>query len=356
LRLLLFVALVGCTEVPDGDFVPSAPPDAEPAEGWAVGFTPRGKPAEDVLIQGMASEAANLDFFGGAVLAGFQEEVLGSDDHLASLDRLLDGASAVQIVVPWYQADATASTFARLPGTTPTDASIVSAVERIHELGGEVMLTAFVDAENGDWRGYFDPTDSGAWFAAQEELIRHYAALSEELGVSAMSVGSEYTQTEAVYEDQWRDVIVAARGEFSGDLTYSANWNDTDGAGGGFEGVPFWDDLDAIGVDAWFPLVGAGVPPEVNALIGGWEPYLEQLEVVSDAFSRPVWFTEIGYASRVGSASAPWEFGGEYEASAVTQENGYRAFFERVRAEEEWLEAAFFWWWDNESTDDWAGY
>lgn len=354
MRLLVLVLLVGCSEIPTGDFPPRAPEDLDPAPDWEVGFTPRNKPAEDVLLEGLRGTPANPAFVGGAVIAGWQEEILADPRVLESVARLTEGATSIEIVVPWYQERSWSSTFERRPQVTPTDASLSTLIDAVHDAGAGVLLTVFVDAANGEWRGTFEPDDPDAWFAAHRALMEHYGALAEEHGVEALSVGSEYTLTEIVHEDAWRGVVAAARGVFSGTVTYGANW---DGAGGGgFEGVPWWDAVDAVGVDAWFPLVGEGLAPEVEALSAGWEPWLTRLEDVADATGKPIWFNEIGYASRVGGATRPWEFGGEYEASALTQENAYRAFFERVHDREDWLGAAHFWWWDNASTGDWAGY
>ncbi len=353
---LLLVSLCGCVEVPDGDFDPAPPEDIVPTAGWSVGFTPRGKPAEDVLRGGFGEGAAAEGFLGGAVIAGFSEDVLASTETLDSARSLLEDASAIQIVVPWYQDSVDSSTFSREPGKTPTDASLTELVEAVHDVGGRVLLSLFVEGRDGSWRGQFLPADPDAWFASHRALQTHYGALAEELGVAAMSVGSEYSQTESRFPDQWRAVIAANRAEFSGLLTYSANWSDTDGAGGGFEGVPFWDDLDVIGVDAWFPLIESGEAPEVELLVAGWQPWLNRMEAVSQEHDRPVWFTEVGYASRVGAAARPWEWQKTDEPSAVTQENGYKAFFEAVYEQEEWVQGAFFWWWDNASTWDFAGY
>jgi hypothetical protein len=47
--------------------------------------------------------------------------------------------------------------------------------------------------------------------------------------------------------DQWRDVIKNIRSLYGGSVTYSVNW-------GEFFDVIWWDDLDAIGLDAYYPL------------------------------------------------------------------------------------------------------
>jgi hypothetical protein len=48
-------------------------------------------------------------------------------------------------------------------------------------------------------------------------------------------------------EKEWRRVIAAVRGVTSARLTYAANFD-------AYQRVAFWDALDAIGIQAYFPL------------------------------------------------------------------------------------------------------
>jgi hypothetical protein len=48
-------------------------------------------------------------------------------------------------------------------------------------------------------------------------------------------------------------------------LTYAANWDD-------FDKVPFWNELDYIGIDAYFPLSNA-TTPSVLELNDAWQQH-----------------------------------------------------------------------------------
>ena len=58
------------------------------------------------------------------------------------------------------------------------------------------------------------------------------------------------------------------RAVYKGKLTYAANWD------GEFEEVAFWDALDVIGVQAYFPLTEERVP-SVTKLTQAWAPYAD---------------------------------------------------------------------------------
>jgi hypothetical protein len=108
-------------------------------------------------------------------------------------------------------------------------------------------------------------------------------------------------------EQHWRELIAAARAEYSGPLTYAANFDQ-------YEFVPFWEALDLISINAYFPLRRHLLPdadPERlrQVLEAGWLGHLRAI----DAFRREqgvpdhrVLFTEIGYVSRVNSTIEPW--------------------------------------------------
>jgi hypothetical protein len=55
-----------------------------------------------------------------------------------------------------------------------------------------------------------------------------------------------------------------------GKLTYAANWDD-------FDKVPFWNELDYIGIDAYFPLSNA-TTPSVLELNDAWQQHIKKIE------------------------------------------------------------------------------
>ena len=140
----------------------------------------------------------------------------------------------------------------------------------------------------------------------------------------------------------WRDLIKEVRTVYSGKLTYGANWYLE------YEDVTFWDDLDYIGIQAYFPLT-KNENPSVDELVKGWKPHVKKIEAMSKRYNKPVLFTEIGYKSSCDAAIEPWAWasslGGLYEkVSTQTQANCYEAFF-KVFWKEEWFAGALFWEW-----------
>ena len=101
--------------------------------------------------------------------------------------------------------------------------------------------------------------------------------------------------------------MAQARRSYSGRLTYAANFDQ-------YDAVAFWDELDLIGINAYFPLRGWELPGLAGAdlegqLSAGWRRVLSGI----DGFrrrrglaGRQVLFTEIGYVARTNATLKPW--------------------------------------------------
>ena len=103
-----------------------------------------------------------------------------------------------------------------------------------------------------------------------------------------------------VHEDQWREIITQVRARFDGPLTYAANWTD-------YTRVPFWKELDVIGVQSYFPLTDQPGLPDEGDLELAWTRLLNQLAEFSRAQGRPVVLSELGYSRSADAAIRPWE-------------------------------------------------
>jgi hypothetical protein len=178
-----------------------------------------------------------------------------------------------------------------------------------------------------DWR---------TWFTGYEAYVLRYAREAQAAGADAFCVGRELDTTALRREPDWRRVIASVRREFSGPLTYSANF-DT------WEGLSFWDALDFIGVSAYFPLSQAQ-EPSLDELEAGWDRALAPLEAAHRRWGRPVLLTEVGYPSIASAARAPWR---EENAPADVwlQARCYEATL-RALSRRPWVEGAFFWLWE----------
>lgn len=155
-----------------------------------------------------------------------------------------------------------------------------------------------------------------------------------------MCIGTELRSTVDGHLDQWRRIIKEVRAVYDGKLTYAANWYAE------FEEIAFWDELDYIGIQAYFPLSDAP-DPTVEQLLAGWRDPLRQIETVQRKFDKPVVFTEVGYRSAAGAAGKPWEWPRRDEAVEVDldlQARCYEAFFRTFWARP-WVAGVYWWKW-----------
>src|SRR5690242_14455432 len=136
-----------------------------------------------------------------------------------------------------------------------TDGGLAETARAARAHGIRTMLKPHVwlmDMSGGHWVGSIrmkSEADWRRWFACYERFIVHYAQLARASGMDALCVGTELEGT-SDREADWRRVIAAVRRVYPGPLTYAANWSSE------FERVRFWDALDFIGVQAYFPLSG----------------------------------------------------------------------------------------------------
>ncbi|MDZ7344702.1 MAG: hypothetical protein ONA90_09360, partial [candidate division KSB1 bacterium] len=89
----------------------------------------------------------------------------------------------------------------------------------------------------------------------------------------------------------WRDIFTKIRKIYGGRLTYAANW------GHEFENVSFWEALDAIGLNCYYPLSNN---PGANdgELLKGAQAVARKIGEIAAKHNKPVIITEIGFASR----------------------------------------------------------
>ena len=180
------------------------------------------------------------------------------------------------------------------------------------------------------------------WFADYRRFILHYARLAERLGIGGLAVGTELRAAIRARPEDWRRLIAEVRTVYGGQLTYSANWYRE------FEEVGFWDALDYVGIQAYFPLTERE-SPTVDELMAGWRRHLPAIEAVARRTGRPVLFTELGYRNGADAAIEPWRWPDRAErlsgaSDPATQARCYEAFF-RTFWHRPWFAGAYVWKW-----------
>ena len=211
-----------------------------------------------------------------------------------------------------------------------------------HEQGVRTLLKPHVwlmDRSDGKWVGSIrmnNEEDWATWFSGYEKFILHYAQLAAESDVDAFCVGTELSGT-THREEEWRTIIAKVREVYDGPLTYGANWSDE------YDRIEFWDALDFIGVQAYFPLSDSA-HTSIEELAAAWQPYKDEMLAVSEKFDKPISFTEVGFKSTIGTEIEPWQWrsrtGVDHDAQARCYEATFRVFWD-----EPWFAGMFWWKW-----------
>jgi hypothetical protein len=260
-----------------------------------------------------------------------------------SLTHLAEtGANWIALIVTCYQ-DTLSSTRISANEGTPTDNDLVHVIEQAHGLGLKVMLKPHVDLWNdpSHWRGeigagFRSEAEWADWFASYRTFIEHYADLASAHDADQFCVGTELlATTQRVAE--WRKVVAGVRTHYGGPLVYAANHS------GEETSITWWDAVDMIGVDAYYPLANKN-NPTISELKAAWTPHVATLANLAATWQKPVILTEIGYRSQDGTASHPWDWQITGPVDLKEQADAYQAAFESVY-NQPWFGGVFWWAW-----------
>lgn len=220
-------------------------------------------------------------------------------------------------------------------------AGIAESVRLAHEAKMKVMLKPQVWMP-GAWTGgmeFGSDADWQSWETGYERYILHFARMADSLGIELFCVGTEFRAAIEQRPQFWRNLIQKVRNVYEGPLTYSANWDDWDK-------VPFWAELDYIGLGGYFPLL-PDATPSVAALQESWKPIRERLGRFSEQQQRPVLFTEWGYLSVDSCGWRNWELERDIRSrniNQVAQANCMEAMLATFQTES-WWAGGFLWKW-----------
>lgn len=257
-----------------------------------------------------------------------------------NLERMLaTGVDWVALVAVWYQQSRTSTLIGPDPKETASDESVREVIRFLHAKGAKVMLKPYVNSHDGVWRATFEPKNVDTWFSSYRRFINHYAEMAAEEDVEMLCVGVEYSWCDRRNRDQWLDVVDAVRSRYDGPLTYAAHWRV-------YQDVCFWDAVDYVGVDAYFPLskkddVG------LSTLVKAWEGPLNKMgswRYRARLTDKEVIFTEVGYQSRPGCWKTPGVTKSD-EVDTDAQALCYKALFMAAPARR-WLRGIYIWSWD----------
>lgn len=192
-----------------------------------------------------------------------------------------------------------------------------------HRLSMRVMLKPHVWRLQG--RTDIAPDEARRWLAEYKPFILHYARFAARVHADTLCIGTELRGL-TPHEAEWRDIIAAVREVYKGPIVYAANHGEE------FETIRFWDALDYIGIDNYYPLDDSY---SAAALVG-------KIETVYGRFHKPILFTEAGYASHRNSHREPWEDQTDKPLDLAEQARSYEALLTAVH-KKPWFWGVYWW-------------
>ena len=221
----------------------------------------------------------------------------------------------------------------------------INIITEAKKQGLQVMLKPHIWVMGDGWAGEFELTteeDWQAWEASFNRYILTYARLADSLNVEVFCMATEFRMVVRKRPEYWPRLISKIREVYNGKLTYAANWDN-------FKMVKFWDEMDYIGIDAYFPLVHEP-NPDIKALRANWQPVKKEIAQLSAKYGKPILFTEYGYQSVDYGAGRHWEINRSTEPyNGNLQKNAYTALYEEFW-KEDWFAGGFLWkWYPNHS-------
>lgn len=210
----------------------------------------------------------------------------------------------------------------------------------------KIMVKPQIWVSRGIYTGFIEMDSEEDWKILEksyEKFILDYADIAQKMNVEILCIGTELEKFVAKRPEYWSQLIRKIKNIYKGKLTYAANWDE-------FKRVPFWKQLDYIGVDAYFPLSDKKTPT-VSDFENGWKKHKQEIVRIQREVNKPILFTEYGYRSIDFNGKKPWESNRVTgSVNHVAQKNATQAIHNQFW-KEEWFAGGFIWKWFHNHKD-----
>lgn len=221
-----------------------------------------------------------------------------------------------------------------------TRAGAKQYIDELRKKQIKIMIKPQIWVSRGAFTGNIKMTTEDNWKTLEESyttFILEYADLAQETKAEIFCIGTELENFVKERPDYWKSLIKNIKSIYKGKLTYAANWDE-------YKRTPFWNQLDYIGVDAYFP-VSDKQTPSVDDCKAGWQKHKPLIKSLSETHNKPILFTEYGYRSMDYTGKEPWQ--SDHTLKSLNfegQSNATQALFEEFW-NEEWFAGGFVWKW-----------
>jgi hypothetical protein len=229
----------------------------------------------------------------------------GSDAYVQQLAKLKAmGATWVALTDFFYMARVDSPEVRW--GRDPDAATMRLAVRQAHAAGLKVLLKPHIWSrdfwDGGKWPGDVamkSEADWQAFFANYTQAIVATAKLAQDERADAVCIGCELDGT-VQRSAEWRQVVGRVRAVYTGALTYASGYLT-------FDRMDWWDAVDCIGVNAYFP-VARRDRADASEIQRGWRDAIRRMERTAERFGRKVCVTELGYSQSPKAGREPWSY------------------------------------------------
>lgn len=213
-------------------------------------------------------------------------------------------------------------------------------IQELQKANIKIMLKPQIWVWQGAFTGYIKMTNETDWNTLEStytQFIMQYAKVATETNAEMFCIGTELEQFIVNRPAYWNKLIKEIKTIYKGKLTYAANWDE-------YKRTPFWDQLDFIGIDAYFP-VSEEKTPTVEECLKGWEQHKKLIHDMYETHKKPILFTEFGYRSVDYSGKEPWKSDRSMiQVNLDAQTNTTKAIFDTFW-DEDWFAGGFIWKW-----------
>jgi hypothetical protein len=221
-----------------------------------------------------------------------------------------------------------------------TKVGVKQYISVLKQEGIHVMLKPQIWVWRGEFTGEIKMKNKADWQVLENsytKFIIDYAEVAQDTNADIFCIGTELGNFIDERPAYWKQLIVEIKKVYNGKLTYAANWNE-------YNRTPFWNDLDFIGIDGYFPISDLKTPTVKDCKLG-LERWKTEVKQNSDALKKPVLFTEFGFRSVDFTGKEPWKSDRDMtEVNLEAQANATQAFLETFW-KEDWVAGGFVWKW-----------
>ena len=204
----------------------------------------------------------------------------------------------------------------------------------------KIMLKPHVWVIGQGWCGEYNLKTEDEWQIWENDYRKYiiaYAKIANQFESEILCIGTEYKIAATTRSKFWEQLIRDIRKIYKGKLVYAANWDN-------YENITFWNQLDYIGIDSYFPL-SKTQNADKKELDEKWPLIVNKLKIFSKKHDKKILFTEYGYKSTNYTAWNQWEIEdirSNEKINQIAQNNAYSSLYENIW-NEDWFAGGFLW-------------